>query len=117
MQLHNWQARKSINSLILFLIWLYEFLEVISVNNTGMTANRKSAITVYPDSDIVAKLFAIRGTLVHKFWKVTDDIIIDFYQANLQELAALVNNVCTGDVSCMLTSVLKLNKLIFRRLL
>lgn len=34
-QLHSWQERKSIDSLILFLIWLYEFLEVISVNNTG----------------------------------------------------------------------------------
>ena len=69
-QLHNWQIRKSITSLVLFLIWLYEFLEVTSVNNTGKTANRKSAISVYSDTEIIAKLFSLRSTLVHKFWTI-----------------------------------------------
>ncbi len=98
-QLHSWQERKSIDSLILFLIWLYEFLEVISVNNTGKTANRKSAISVYTNTTVIARLFALRSTLVHTFWKVSSDTILDFYDYYESELLALVNMVCYGDVS------------------
>jgi len=93
-------ARKeSIDSLILFLIWLYEFLEVISVNNTGKTANRKSAISVYTNTTVIARLFALRSTLVHTFWKVSSDTILDFYDYYESELLALVNMVCYGAVS------------------
>lgn len=98
-QLHNWQIRKSITSLVLFLIWLYEFLEVISVNNTGKTANRKSAISVYSDTEIIAKLFSLRSTLVHKFWTIEQSSISGFYNQYENELITLVTMVCYSDVS------------------
>lgn len=93
------QIRKSITSLVLFLIWLYEFLEVISVNNTGKTANRKSAISVYSDTEIIAKLFSLRSTLVHKFWTIEQSSISGFYNQYENELITLVTMVCYSDVS------------------
>lgn len=88
-QLNKYKKTKSVDNLTLFLIWLYEFMEMFAVNRKNVQGKLRHAKDFY-GLDIVARLFNIRGSLVHRRYGVSEDKITGFYVKNEQDLLKLM---------------------------
>lgn len=88
-QLNKYKRTKSVENLTLFLIWLYEFVEMFAVNCKNEQGKLKRAKDFF-DMEIVIRLFRIRGSLVHKCYSITDNQIVKFYNDYSNDLFELM---------------------------
>lgn len=80
----EYEQTKSFTVLQMFLVVLYEFMEMFAVNGKNEQAKLGRAKSFYVDFDIdfIRSLFAVRGRIVHKNYLIVENDIIDFYQIN-----------------------------------
>lgn len=63
---------------LMLLVWVYEYLEVYSVNGTNQNAGLQPVKNKFPAKcDAIKKLFNIRCTIVHRAFEVSDKILTD----------------------------------------
>ena len=102
-QLNKYKATKSVDNLTLFLIWLYEFIEMFSVNRKNVQGKLRTVKDLY-NLEVVSHLFRIRGSLVHRCYSVLEDKVIKFYERNEQDLFELMQ-LAGFDLSTMQSTV------------
>lgn len=88
-QLHKYKRSKSVESLTLFLIWLYEFVEMFAVNRQNKQGKLKAAKDFF-NMEVITRLFRTRGELVHKRYVTSNEKIIKFYTDNETDLFRLM---------------------------
>ena len=59
-QLNKFESTESTDNLVLFLIWLYEYFEMIAVNGKGIQAKLKHVKSEFNQS-VLTDLYFIRG--------------------------------------------------------
>ena len=109
-QLNKYKETKSVDNLTLFLIWLYEFIEMFAVNRKNVQGKLRTAKDFY-GLEIVMKLFRIRGSLVHRCYTMPNDKIVEFYESKEQALFELMQHagfdvsIPQGTTQCKTSSV------------
>lgn len=99
-QENKWKSAKHFESLVLFLIWFYEYLEIFSVNGSNKSTNYKSVRDTFGQK-ISRKLFDIRGKLVHRPFNIDRSSIIDFYTSNINAIDTLKTKCGFMEVKSM----------------
>lgn len=98
--------------LYMIIIWIYEYIEAVCVNNTDNQAKLGRIKSKYPNSEAITKLFRLRGNIVHNCYKIEDEDIkllfskhkdLDFILTDLGFEIPICNviytTICTGHVS------------------
>lgn len=98
-QLKKWKTLKESSALALFLIWLYEFAEAMSVNKTLQQAKLKTVKMCYSDNDFISRLFRMRGKLVHRCYTIDESLLIKFYDDNELQIVHLMGELGFDNIS------------------
>ena len=92
-ELNKFKETKDTRALTLFLIWLYEFVEMFAVNNTGKQAKLKHVkdrYQIYFSGNFLKDLFHKRGQLVHRAYKLANAEILTFFTDNENDIILLM---------------------------